>query len=105
MNDLNAPIGLVPAEQFPRFVHVDRLRIVERERDAAEAEAARLTRRVRELFDEAATLRRQLAETQQQPLVAVVEGAPTNGRYPCAHCPKTFFSAEVLRAHVERVHS
>lgn len=99
--------GLVPVAQFPRFVPIDKLRIVELERDAATAEAERLTHQVRELFDEAASLRRQLAEAQQRPLLAVVAEMPkpANGRYPCPHCPKTFFSVEVLEGHLERVHA
>lgn len=54
-----------------------------------------------------------VAELEQRPLLAVVEcpecarrtqREPTNGRYLCPHCSKTFFSEGVRDSHIARVH-
>ena len=79
------------------------------EKLAARRENAQLRARIAELeqrplvavveCQECAQLRRQVAELQAQP------AGPTNGRYPCPHCTKTFFSEQVRDDHTRRVHA
>lgn len=100
---------MVHPNNFPRFVPIAELQRVERERDALKAENAKLMRRIAELENRplialAPDERVQELEAELAELKRTIPARPVNGRYPCTHCAKTFFSAEVLTGHQERVH-